>query len=324
MPCLRPIREPSSPRRRFQRPSASTCNSANTFRPRGFSPPRRFAPVPGSHILQHDTEQGSLCFSAEPPVSQGRNLVNRRLAHPHSAVHTPRRIPLASSRTVSPRPLPLSSFAYASGLPTPPSLPSFPDTDKDTRRHLPKSHVQRTPLWAASSLRNERPKTSLHSTTAARRSAEAYRTNTEMLVFPGRLQGFTPPTSPYCVDCFQYRHSLSFHGLCSPPRRCSLRFVPATSRRQGRTTQPKLLALHCIPPLVSRISQQANQPVCPRSLFESAVFHRLKLPTRDNSSPLHGLLGVFDVKDRFQPRPREASAEALYRSASGLARVSPC
>jgi len=130
MPYLRPIREPSSPRSRFRLPSANTCNSANTFRPRGFSPPRRLTPVPGSSILQLDAEQGSLCFSAEPPVNQGRNLTNRRLAHPHSAAHTPRRIPLASSRTVSPRPLPLLSFTYASGLPASPSLPGFPDIDE--------------------------------------------------------------------------------------------------------------------------------------------------------------------------------------------------
>jgi hypothetical protein len=143
MPCVRHIRKPSSPRRRFRLPLANTCNSINTFRPRGFSPPRRLTPVSGSRILQHDTEQGSLCFSAEPPVSQGLSLANRRLAHPHNAVHTPQRIPLASSRTVSPQPLPLLSFAYATGHIDLPSLPSFPDNVETSIRHLPKLCAQR-------------------------------------------------------------------------------------------------------------------------------------------------------------------------------------
>ena len=219
---------------------------------------------------------------------------------------------------MSPQPLPLLSFAYATGLTVSPSLPSFPDNNEAINPTPPKTaRSKRALLWAASTPRTEHPKTSLRQTTAARRLAEARRTNTEMLVFTGRLQGFTPPTSPYCVDCFQYRHSLSFHGLCSPPRRRSLRFVPTTSRRPEHTTKPKLLALHRIPPLVSRISQQANRHAHPGSLFESTVFHRLQLPTRDNFPPLHDLLGVFDVKDHFQPRPREASAEAPFSVSIG-------
>jgi len=71
---------------------------------------------------------------------------SRRLAHPHNAVHTPQRIPLASSRTVSPRPLPLLSFAYATGLFTPPPLQSFPNNDEDKKRHLPE---RRPPKRAA-------------------------------------------------------------------------------------------------------------------------------------------------------------------------------
>jgi len=153
MPCLRPIREPSTPRRRFRLPSASTCNSANTFRPRGFSPPRRLTPVPGPSILQLDTEQGSLCFSAEPPDhNKAETSPDRRLAHPHSAVHTPRRIPLASSRTVSPRPLPLLSFAYATGLFIPPPLQSFPNNDEDRKKHLPELRAPKSTALACRQL----------------------------------------------------------------------------------------------------------------------------------------------------------------------------
>ena len=110
MPCLRPIREPSSPRRRFRLPSASTCNSANTFRPRGFSPPRRLTPVPASSILQLDTEQGSLCFSAEPPThnkaeappEQATRASPQRSSHPskNSARQQPYRVTTALATLV--------------------------------------------------------------------------------------------------------------------------------------------------------------------------------------------------------------------------------
>jgi hypothetical protein len=41
------------------------------------------------------------------------------------------------------------------------------------------------------------------------------------------LQGFAPPTSPYCRRVVANPiNSLSFHGLCSPPRSPTLRFRP--------------------------------------------------------------------------------------------------
>jgi len=99
MPCLRLIREPSSPRRRFRPLSASTCNSANMFRPRGFSPPQRLTPVPASSMLQLDTAQGSLCFSTEPPThnkaeappAQATRASSQRSSHPSK--NSPRQQP---------------------------------------------------------------------------------------------------------------------------------------------------------------------------------------------------------------------------------------
>jgi hypothetical protein len=45
------------------------------------------------------------------------------------------------------------------------------------------------------------------------------------------LQGFAPPMSPYCRQVVaNLIDSLSFHGLCSPPRSRILRFRPASGK----------------------------------------------------------------------------------------------
>jgi hypothetical protein len=45
------------------------------------------------------------------------------------------------------------------------------------------------------------------------------------------LQGFAPPTSPYCCGIVANTHSsLSFHGLCSPSRSPTIRFRPTTGK----------------------------------------------------------------------------------------------
>jgi hypothetical protein len=82
-------------------PGVPRSHPRDTFRPRGFAPPRRFSPREGRGLV------ASRCRS------WGSSRLSRRTAQqaarptrPRDAVHTPRRIPLASSRTVSPRPLP--------------------------------------------------------------------------------------------------------------------------------------------------------------------------------------------------------------------------
>jgi len=74
------------------------------FRPRGFSPPRRFAPVAAPGVLQPDRSWGLLCFRLHTPPA-GKPAADYG-DPPPSTIHTPRRIPLDSSRTASLRPLP--------------------------------------------------------------------------------------------------------------------------------------------------------------------------------------------------------------------------
>jgi len=89
------------------------------FRPRGFSPPRRFTPRSRPWVCCAPKPDGIRCVSRRTPqrwlglsrrplvVSSRRLLVDHRFPQ---RVYTPRRIPLASSRTASPRPLPSCRF----------------------------------------------------------------------------------------------------------------------------------------------------------------------------------------------------------------------
>jgi len=260
---------------------------SDSLRPTPATAPTRFALVVSHHL------DDLLRFRARIYCNTIPNRV-RCVSPPNLLSSKAETSPTGDSRIPTAQFTPLKEFpspaavpchhgrCHSCRLPTQQVLLTFPrcQVSQTTTKHRFDTSQElytqkRALLWSASNPRTECPKTSLHKTTAARRLAEARRTNTEMLVFTGRLQGFTPPASPYCVDCFQYRHSLFFHGLCSPPRCCSFRFVPTTSRRSGRTTKPKPLVLHRIPPLVSRASRQASQHAYPRSLFESTVFHRL-------------------------------------------------
>lgn len=78
------------------------------FRPRGFSPPRRFTPHIRSRVYCTPKPERVRCVSRlcstlclPKPTSDGNQF-----PFPASAVHTLRRIPLAGSRTASLRPLP--------------------------------------------------------------------------------------------------------------------------------------------------------------------------------------------------------------------------
>jgi len=66
-----------------------------------------------SGLLRPEAERGSLRFPTSPPRRRPKPpFVDRRVV-PRNAVHTPRRIPLASSRTTSPWPLPSCRFCGA-------------------------------------------------------------------------------------------------------------------------------------------------------------------------------------------------------------------
>jgi len=74
------------------------CHPIHTFRPRGFSPPRRFPPTHRlSGLLHPETDPGVHCVSSP-------------MAFPATWIRTPRRIFLAQSRIASPRPLPSCRF----------------------------------------------------------------------------------------------------------------------------------------------------------------------------------------------------------------------
>jgi hypothetical protein len=82
------------------------------FRPRGFSPPRRFPPLWGSGHLAARCGQGSLRFTTTLSLAcfvtrESRSSTNEQpLPFPAYAVHSLRSIPLADSRSASLRPLP--------------------------------------------------------------------------------------------------------------------------------------------------------------------------------------------------------------------------
>jgi len=88
------------------------ANQQVSFRSRGFSPPQRFTPYASSHILRCAASRGSRCFTdaarkcrANPPYVS--------VPAPHHA-NTPRRIPLAYSRSASLRPLPSCRYRASS------------------------------------------------------------------------------------------------------------------------------------------------------------------------------------------------------------------
>jgi len=59
-----------------------------------------------SGLLRPEAERGSLRFSEPPPRGRPKPTHVDEMSVPRNAVHTPRRIPLVSSRTTSPWPLP--------------------------------------------------------------------------------------------------------------------------------------------------------------------------------------------------------------------------
>ncbi len=73
----------------------------------GFSPPRRLTPRSSLGFVAPRSRPGFIAFcDAQPHLSSAETNRWKSNTPPRNAVHTLRRIPLASSRTASPRPLP--------------------------------------------------------------------------------------------------------------------------------------------------------------------------------------------------------------------------
>jgi hypothetical protein len=107
-PPVRHVLCASTPRRHRCRRSACRCQATDLFRPRGFSPPRRFAPHTGLGSIAPRNRMEFVAFLDSAPLNHpaeaDRLVVDG--PRPRNVFHTPQRIPLASSRTASLRPLP--------------------------------------------------------------------------------------------------------------------------------------------------------------------------------------------------------------------------
>jgi hypothetical protein len=84
-----------------------------TFRPRGFAPPQRFAPHWSYGSVAPRNRPRVRRVSCLPPPHAARRRLGSTGCSPRDAVHTLRRVPLASSRTASLRPLPSCRYRPA-------------------------------------------------------------------------------------------------------------------------------------------------------------------------------------------------------------------
>jgi len=115
----------STPRSRSSlRAGAATRQLA--FRPRGFAPPRRFTPRESCGSVAPRNRPGVRRVSCVPAVHDARRRRSSPGCSPRDAVHTLRRLPLASSRTTSLWPLPSCRYrpARRGSRPRPVSLPT--------------------------------------------------------------------------------------------------------------------------------------------------------------------------------------------------------
>jgi len=114
--CIRQTLEPSTPGDVAIAFGSLTSNQAVSFRPRGFSPPRRLTPCsePQAYCNLMPARIRHVSRTPHPSCPPGTEApyqtVRTTLFVPRNAVHTPRRIPLANSRTTSLRPLPSCCF----------------------------------------------------------------------------------------------------------------------------------------------------------------------------------------------------------------------
>ena len=83
------------------------------FRPRGFAPPRRFTPRESYGSVAPRNQPGVRRVSCLPPPRDVRRRCSSTGCSPRDAVHTLRRLPLASSRTTSLWPLPSCRYRPA-------------------------------------------------------------------------------------------------------------------------------------------------------------------------------------------------------------------
>jgi hypothetical protein len=98
----------STPRKHCCFRSVDRRQATHSFRPRGFSPPRRFTPLTGLGFIAPRNRIGFVAFPDCAPIKKPTEADNPwwTVILSRNAVHTLRRIPLASSRTASLRPLP--------------------------------------------------------------------------------------------------------------------------------------------------------------------------------------------------------------------------
>lgn len=97
---------------------SSRCTLADSFRPRGFAPPRRFTPRSKFRACCIPVPEGvrrvsTPCCRVPPNLPKKTGSHSDITAFSRCALHTPRRSPPASSRTASLRPLPPRRCACA-------------------------------------------------------------------------------------------------------------------------------------------------------------------------------------------------------------------
>jgi hypothetical protein len=144
-------RRVSTPTRTEVLTSATRCHTPRTFRPRGFSPPRRFAPHADCRFVAPCCRSKVRPVSADRPRCWSEDLHRLPACFPEPQHHTPRRIPLNCSRTVSPQPLPSCRshrpslpVSHRSDLPQHPSR--FRDAPISTARDRPVADESTTGL----------------------------------------------------------------------------------------------------------------------------------------------------------------------------------
>lgn len=88
-------------------PSVGSCHGPDMGRPRGFAPPRRVTPRIGLRVYYTPLPVLEFAtFLRKGDRESTEALPRTGYTFPRNAFHTPRRIPLASSRTASLQPLP--------------------------------------------------------------------------------------------------------------------------------------------------------------------------------------------------------------------------
>lgn len=283
------------------------------FRPRGFSPPRRLAPLARSWVccaplpvLGFDAFQ-----TARSAVHLPKQVTWTQAAFLASRVHTPRRIPLAGSRTASPRPLP--SCRYRSSQ----------------RASKPEGRIARADLSRVARRRRESDVHPRAQTGGSRPRIGRSRSRTFPASLPeGRGAGVESPAEADLSRTPRRRGAL-IPGRGRGPRPASLRGSPLPmrapegvhhprprpcwgSRRMGPQTAGDALVCRSRPPR-HRV-RAACQPklVGPPTPSRSSRLRCARLPKQDDrhSRPSHPLVPSH-------PLDRNRAGRSIRRSSTG-------